>query len=207
MMACQQMREVRASYDHESITVYQAYPNVIAETALSAQTFVPPFKVSRMTWIKPSFLWMAYRCGWASKPNQERVLAVQISRVGFHRALELACLSHFDPAVHENEASWRAQSDSCPVRVQWDPERGLHHEALLHRSLQVGLGGSSVLEYVQDWILSITDSTPLFKQVGALIAEGRTEAASDLLPVEVPYPVPGRLRFRLGMPETQNEGD
>jgi hypothetical protein len=36
-----------------------------------------------MTWIKPSFLWMMYRCGWATKPGQERVLAIQITREGF----------------------------------------------------------------------------------------------------------------------------
>src|SRR4051812_17137799 len=39
----------------------------MAEPALSAGTFVPPFKAGRMTWIKPSFLWMMYRSGWATQ--------------------------------------------------------------------------------------------------------------------------------------------
>lgn len=30
---------------------------------------------------------MMYRCGWASKPNQERVLAVRIKREGFEKIL------------------------------------------------------------------------------------------------------------------------
>jgi hypothetical protein len=47
-------------------------------------------------WIKPSFLWMMYRCGWATKPLQERVLAVEITRTGFEWALAHSCLSHFD---------------------------------------------------------------------------------------------------------------
>ncbi len=44
-----------------------------------------------MTWIKPSFLWMMYRCGWAAKPGQERVLAVRITHEGFAWALTHSC--------------------------------------------------------------------------------------------------------------------
>lgn len=47
-----------------------------------------------MTWIKPSFLWMMYRCGWGTKEGQETVLAVDISRRGFDWALKHSCLSH-----------------------------------------------------------------------------------------------------------------
>ena len=43
-----------------------------------------------MTWIKPSFLWMMYRCGWGLKEGQETVLAVEITREGFEWALR-AC--------------------------------------------------------------------------------------------------------------------
>ncbi|WP_390624194.1 DUF4291 family protein [Fodinicola feengrottensis] len=60
-------RQVRAAYDDDTIIVYQAYASAIAEPAVTAQAFVPPFKIERMTWIKPSFLWMMYRCGWATK--------------------------------------------------------------------------------------------------------------------------------------------
>jgi hypothetical protein len=80
-------REVRAVYDDRAITVYQAYGAAIADSALEAGRFVAPFKRERMTWIKPSFLWMMYRCGWATKPGQERVLAVSISRVPIEQAL------------------------------------------------------------------------------------------------------------------------
>ncbi|GHH87550.1 hypothetical protein GCM10018793_63770 [Streptomyces sulfonofaciens] len=36
----------------------------------------------RMTWFKPSFLWMMYRCGWGTAEGQETVLAVEVSRDG-----------------------------------------------------------------------------------------------------------------------------
>jgi hypothetical protein len=67
-------RQVRASFTDRSITVYQAYSPQIADAAVGAQTFVAPFKRERMTWIKPSFLWMMYRSGWATTPGQERIL-------------------------------------------------------------------------------------------------------------------------------------
>jgi hypothetical protein len=54
-------RQIRAVYDDEVIRVYQAYSYSIAAAALQKGTFVsPPFKLDRMTWIKPSFLWMMY---------------------------------------------------------------------------------------------------------------------------------------------------
>jgi hypothetical protein len=59
-------RQVRALFDEETITVYQAYGHEIADAALEAGTFVPPFKRDRMTWIKPSFLWMMHRSSWAT---------------------------------------------------------------------------------------------------------------------------------------------
>ena len=83
----QSLRQVRAVFDSDSITVYQAYCHEIADAALAEGTFVAPFRMNRMTWIKPSFLWMMYRCGWASKPGQERVLAIRMNRSGFEAAL------------------------------------------------------------------------------------------------------------------------
>jgi hypothetical protein len=73
-------RQIRARYTDDTITVYQAYAPEIAVPAVAAGRFVAPFKRDRMTWVKPSFLRMMYRCGWASKPGQEHVLAVEITR-------------------------------------------------------------------------------------------------------------------------------
>jgi hypothetical protein len=61
-------RQIRAVYDEHTIRVYQADSDEIADAALGKGTFVsPPFKMERMTWIKPSFLWMMYRSGWGAK--------------------------------------------------------------------------------------------------------------------------------------------
>lgn len=61
-------REVRAYFTPAAVRVYQAYSDPIADGALARQTFLSPsFSMTRMTWIKPSFLWMMYRSGWGLK--------------------------------------------------------------------------------------------------------------------------------------------
>jgi hypothetical protein len=186
-------RQIRARYSAESITVYQAYAPEIAEPAVASGRFVPPFKRDRMTWIKPSFLWMMYRCGWAAKPGQERVLAVEITRAGFEWALARACLSHYDRDLHGNKATWSRQLKTSPVRVQWDPERSLHLTALPYRSLQVGLSGEAVDRYVNDWLVAITDITPTVHHVRDLLHGGDEQAAAAHLPVEHVYPLPAHI--------------
>jgi hypothetical protein len=104
-------------------------------------------------------IWMMYRCGWATKPGQERVLAIRMTRSGFEQALSEACLSHFDPDLYESHDEWLARKEASPVRVQWDPERSIHLESLPWRSLQIGLSGSAVYRYVSEWITAI-DMSP-----------------------------------------------
>jgi hypothetical protein len=186
-------RQIRATYSAESITVYQAYPLEITDPAVAAGRFVPPFKRERMTWIKPSFLWMMYRCGWATKPEQERVLAVEITRAGFEWALAHACLSHFDRTRDADRQAWSRRLKVSPVRVQWDPERSLRLGALPHRSLQVGLSREAVDRYVTDWTVSLTDVTPLVRTIHDLVRAGDEQTAATLLPTERPYPLPAQI--------------
>jgi hypothetical protein len=174
------LRQVRASHDDATLVVYQAYSPAIAEPAVKAGTFVSPFKRERMTWIKPSFNWMMYRCGWATKPGQERVLAITITRAGFDWALEHSCLA--------DEAS-KERKRACPVRVQWDPERDVALQRLEHRAIQVGLGGEAVGRYVDEWITAIEDVTPLAREIAGLVRAGDLAAASRLLPEETPLKV------------------
>ena len=194
-----EQRQVRALHTDTTITVYQAYPVAIAEAALSAGRFVPPFKRDRMTWIKPSFLWMMYRCGWATKPGQERVLAISISRAGFEEALAEAVLSHDDRSLHADRAEWSRELKRSSVRVQWDPERSLRLGELPYRSLQVGLGGTAVDRYVDGWTTGLADVTDLARSVRKRLDQDDEVGAAALLPVERPYPLPDPIAARLGV--------
>lgn len=203
MTQARPLREVRAHYDEHTIRVYQAYAPAIALPALAAQRFVSPFKRARMTWIKPSFTWMMYRSGSASKAEQEHVLAIEITREGFEWALAHACISHFDPAFHRSPEAWRADLAKASVRIQWDPERDLALAPLPWRSLQVGLSGEAVAAYVDDWIVRIEDVSALARESAALTASREYERAEALRPVERRYPLPSALAAHIGCTDVE----
>ncbi|GAB2731156.1 DUF4291 domain-containing protein [Streptomyces bullii] len=183
------MFRVRAHHTDSTITVYQAYRPEIGRVAARTGRFPSSWKRDRMTWIKPSFLWMMYRCGWGGKEGQETVLAIEISRAGFVWALRRACLSHHVPALHGDQASWRRQLRRAPTRVQWDPERDLRLDPLPYRSLQLGLAGEAAARYADEWIVGIEDVTPLARQIYAHVRAGELDRAAGLLPEERPYPL------------------
>lgn len=183
-------RVIRGQYDEQTITVYQAYGNRIADRALAAGTLVAPFRLDRMTWIKPSFCWMMYRSRWATRESQERVLAIHIDRHGFEWALANGSLSHYDPHIHADQTQWRDQQRISPVRIQWDPDRSVDLQLVPYRAIQIGLSGVAVHRYVSNWIAGIDDITALAQQIGALVAGNDLGSAGALLPAERPYPVP-----------------
>ncbi|MDR2151921.1 MAG: DUF4291 domain-containing protein [Helicobacteraceae bacterium] len=184
-----QEREIRAVYDAQTITVYQAYRKEIALPSLKAQTFVNPFKMERMTWIKPSFLWMMYRSGWGQKEGQEHILAIKIKRKGFEWALENSCLSTYNEYIYKSYESWKEKLNSTPVRIQWDPEKDLFLNNLNYKSIQIGLGGVAIKKYVSEWITQIDDITEHCKHIHSLILEKKTEQAKYLTPIEKVYPL------------------
>jgi len=192
-------REVWADFDEETLVVYQAYGDAIADAALEAGRFVEPFSFGRMTWIKPSFLWMMERCGWAEKPGQTRVLAVRLRRAGWEQALGEAALSEPDRRVYRDVDEWQTALARARVRVQWDPERDLGGEKLQVRSIQVGLGRGISREYAEEWIVALEDLTPRVRALRALLREGERDRVRRQLPEERRYPLPAELARRLGM--------
>jgi hypothetical protein len=180
-------RQVRADYDARAIVVYQAYSRAIADPAVQAQQFVPPFSIRRMTWIKPSFLWLMHRSNWARKSGQERILALRITRGGWDEALGQAVLTTAGPAALARAA----------VHVQWDPERSLRGAALNHYSIQVGISSKLIQVFASEWVVSITDLTPRARKIAELMSQGQAAKAQRLLPRERPYPVPPATARRL----------
>ncbi|MFG2977323.1 DUF4291 domain-containing protein [Streptomyces sp. NPDC048331] len=181
-------RRIRAAHTDTTITVYQAYSPALGLPAARDGRFPAAWKRERMTWIKPSFLWMMYRCGWGTKVDQETVLAVEITREGFDRALREACLSHYVPGVHADRKAWQESLRSAPARVQWDPERDLRLNPLPYRSLQLGLSGPASRAYADEWTVGIRDVTGTAREIRRLLGAGDEAGARALLPTETPYP-------------------
>lgn len=181
---------IRALHTEATVTVYQAYRPGIGVAAARDGRFPAAWSRERMTWIKPSFLWMMYRCGWGLKEGQETVLAVEIERDGFEWALRHACLSHHVPELYADQADWKRRLKRSPARVQWDPERDLRLQPLPYRSLQLGLAGEATVRYADEWIVGIRDVTPLAREIHGHVRAGDLDAAAALLPDERPYPAP-----------------
>jgi hypothetical protein len=193
------LNAIRADFSPSSFVVYGAYSDAIADAALEAKRFVPPFSLKRMTWIKPSLLWLMHRSNWAQKSGQTRILRVAIARSGWDEALSLGVLTSFEAGVHANSTQWRRDFEEALVHVQWDPERSLRGADLGFNSIQVGLSRHVIERFVDEWALQISDITPLARKIHALLSSGRADAARKLLPPEKLYSVDATVARRLNM--------
>ena len=167
-----EFKQIRAVYDKNTIRVYQAYCPAIASEAVKLGKFGGNFSLNRMTWIKPSFLWMMYRCGWAQKPGQERVIAIDIDRNAFDYMINNAVVSSYKPELGITREEWKELIQTSEVRMQWDPERDIYGNPLEYRSIQIGIRGLSVYRYVNEWTRKITDITDFVKELDSMKNDG-----------------------------------
>lgn len=177
-------KEIYAYYNREHIRVYQAYNKQIAEQAVSLQTFGNNFSLNRMTWIKPSFLWLMYRSNWGTKKNQEYILALDIYREAFDSLLERAVLT--SPEEH-NSGSWEKDFKETTVYCQWDNDRSISGKALNRYAIQIGIKSDILKDFISSGIYKITDLTPSVKKWNEQRKSGKTDLKN--FPAEKIYPV------------------
>lgn len=158
-------RHILAHYDESSLIVYQAYRPSIAQYALTHGAFGgPDFSFTRMSWIKPNFLWMMYRSAWGTSPGQEVVLGIRISRTFFDTLLATAVASSYDPGDPGTHEEWQDRVRTSDVRLQWDPDHDPGGGKLERRAIQLGLRGEVLRAYATSEILGIYDMTPLIEE-------------------------------------------
>lgn len=173
-------RRILASFDDESIIVYQAYNNDIGQYACENGHFIgcPSHNHKRMTCmknnsytyklehivhsifvgIKTNFLWMMYRSNWASRSNQQCILAIWLRRSAFDGYLARSI--HTNGELDDgNETHLKGR-----ILIQWDPD---HHPdgtpVLGRRAMQLGLKNIDSFLDGRD-ILRIVDVTPFVRQ-------------------------------------------
>ncbi|MFK7972442.1 MAG: DUF4291 domain-containing protein [Bacteroidia bacterium] len=185
----------------DEILVYQAFNPRIAKYAIEHQKFGGDhYSFSRMTWIKPNFLWMMYRCGWAEKEAQKQVLGIWIRKEGFVQILEEAVYSAYKEDIYHNIDNWKAKLKASNVRLQWDPDHDIYGEKQARRAIQLGLRGEIQKTFNDDMIVEIINITPFVKEEKAKIDKG--EIASLLVPQEAVFLTGNEeldTRLRLGM--------
>ncbi|MCE7991098.1 MAG: DUF4291 domain-containing protein [Roseivirga sp.] len=158
----------------DNLIVYQAFNPRISDFAVRNQRFGGShYKFTRMSWIKPNFLWMMYRAGWAGKEHQQQILAIEISKANFISLLDQAVHSTFKESVYGDHTAWKDKVASSSVRLQWDPDHDPQGEKIPRRAVQLGLRGEVLKQFATDWIVSIEDITPFVKEQKALIDQKR----------------------------------
>lgn len=192
------LQVIRACWDTEGIYVYQAHSEEVAEHAVEHQTFrgAPErlrWRPERNSWIKPSFAWMLYRSGFASKHGQHRILRIKLPHLAMAEILSRCRL-----VLCSKEAE--ASNDSCEAggcKVQWDPERDARFQGQKGEPLELRSARAIQIMTRSDVLYSavtIEDVTGLAHALGgahklrkekdfkARIAELEPE-----LPIETPY--------------------
>lgn len=193
-----QGHHILAQFDEESIVVYQAYRPEIGHFAARNQRFGGAWSRTRMSWIKPNFLWMMFRSGWGVKADQEVTLAVRLRREFFERLLAQAVPSGFDAQLYEEEAAWKSDVARSNVRLQWDPDHGPNGGALGRRAIQIGLRNAMLEEYAGQAIIEIED-------ISGFVASQRVRVQSgELDKLETPrervfVPRDAKVAARLGL--------
>jgi hypothetical protein len=179
-------RHLLAQFDDESIIVYQAYRPAIGHFAAQHGYFGGEFSLSRMSWIKPNFLWMMYRSGCASKEGQEVVLAVRLKRTAFDEILRLAVHSTFVPEVYENVEAWKEAVARSDVRLQFDPDHNPSGAPVDRRAIQLGLRGEVLARYAKEWLVGIDDVSEFVREQSQ---HARSPFDRLVTPKEEVYPV------------------
>jgi putative NIF3 family GTP cyclohydrolase 1 type 2 len=199
-----QGQHVIAYHDNNDIVVYQAYNHAIADFAIENQQLGGThYSYNRMSWIKPNFLWMMYRCGWASKLDQERVLAIWISREHFEEILEQAVFSSFSETHYASREEWRKELEKKEVRLQWDPDHDPAGGKLVRRAIQLGMKGEVLRRFGQQQIKKIEDLTGFVKQQKVYAESGAWDQLQ--VPFETVYKVnDSSLKKAIGIDCSEN---
>lgn len=170
---------ILANYDDESISVYQAYCDSIAQYAVKYQKFGGDYSYSRMSWIKPNFLWMMYRSGWAAKKGQENILEIRISRSFFDEILSKAVISSYDSKTYKSKDDWKSAIEDSEVRLQWDPDHEPNGKACERKAIQLGLRGEILQRFGKAEIVYI-------KNITEFVYEQRQLMSEDLVKLKIP---------------------
>jgi Domain of unknown function (DUF4291) len=194
-------RHILAQFDNETVIVYQAYRTAIGRFAAENGAFGGDFSFSRMSWIKPNFLWMMYRSGWGTKENQEVTLALRVRRPFFDKLLAEAVPSSWDSEQFATEKEWTQAVDRSSVRLQWDPDHHPSGAKSERRAIQLGLRGDVLDAFGKRELVEIIDlSDFVAEQRSVLSSSGVSGLVTPRERVYIPADPAIATRLRLAEP-------
>lgn len=175
-------KQVIGRIEGDNIIVYQAFNHNIATYAVANQKFGGKhYSFNRMSWIKPGFLWMMHRAGWASKEHQQCILAITLPVIHFKTILQQATISSYDNNLFSSEEEWKNELNRTEVRLQWDPDHDPFGAKQERKAIQIGMKGEMLKEFCMNWIQNIEDVTGFVKE------EYQKVLNNDIADLNVPY--------------------
>ena len=199
-----QGRHILAQFDDDTVIVYQAYRPAIGRFAAENGAFGGDFSFSRMSWIKPNFLWMMYRSGWGTKENQEVTLTLRVRRTFFDNLLADAVTSSWDSEQFATEKEWTQAVDRSSVRLQWDPDHHPSGAKSERRAIQLGLRGDVQEAFGKQELVEVIDlSEFVAEQRIVLSSDGVSALVTPRERVYVPADPAVVARLRLAEPSTE----
>lgn len=181
----QEGHHIMAQYDDDKVIVYQSYRPAIGDFAAKHQYFGGAFSLTRMTWIKPNFLWMMYRNGWGTKEGQEVVLAIHLKREAFERYLSIAVYSSYQSDIYESREQWQEEVKNSNIRLQWDPDHDPYGAKLERRAIQIGIRNKEAIAYAKEDISKIEDISDYVQKQREFVLANELDQLQ--LPEEKPY--------------------
>ena len=181
---------ILAQYDEESVVVYQAFNEKIASYVCQHKTFdgCQHYNPKRMTWIKTNFLWMMFRSNWATRPNQERIVAIWLRRESFEKYLEWSQIKGSTRGIQGT------------VRLQWDPDHFPNSDRHPYRrAVQLGMRDIESFRNGDDFI-DVQDITD-FVASQRNIAKGKCWEGLMVASERVYNPISSFARERVGISE------
>lgn len=167
-------KQIIGQRDGENIIVYQAFNPYIAKYAVEHQKFGGPhYSYTRMSWIKPGFLWMMYRAGWASKEHQQHILAITLPLKHFEMILAEATISSYDASIFATQDLWKTELENTEVRLQWDPDHDPNGNKQERKAIQLGMKGKTLERFCTEWIIKIEDITGFVHDQYAHVKSGK----------------------------------
>jgi hypothetical protein len=177
-----QGKQIIGQINGESIIVYQAFNPNIANYAIKNQKFGGEhYSFTRMSWIKPGFLWMMYRAGWASKDHQQRILAITLPIEHFKTILSNATISSYTNEIYDTHEEWKNELEKTEVRLQWDPDHNPFGMKQERKAIQLGMKGMILKRFCNEWITEIKDITEFVK------GEYEKVKANEIDNLNIPY--------------------
>jgi hypothetical protein len=168
-------KHIMAQYTDEYVVVYQAYRPEFGYFAAENQFFGGAFSYSRMSWIKPNFLWMMFRCGWGVKEGQEVTLAIKLKRHYFDSILLHAVEASFNSSSYESRELWQSAVQNSNVRLQWDPDHDPYGEKQERRAIQLGLRSDFLLPFKGEGIMEIENISEFVSEQRYVVNSGDLE--------------------------------